>query len=151
VIKKYEVLVAIFWIGVSLLIMVLSYKLGIGELRKPGPGLMPFISGLLLLPFSLYLLVTSFNWRGETVEKKDNRTNLKKIGIVIVSMFVYALLMEKLGYLIATPLLLVILFGCHGFKKRWKVVLLISILTVLVTYFVFSYLGIVFPLGILKF
>jgi hypothetical protein len=67
---------------------------------------------------------------------------------VLASLFVYPLLLERLGYLITTLLVLIILF--RSMNNRWSSVLLASVLTVLVSYLLFTYLGIRFPKGILK-
>jgi hypothetical protein len=67
----------------------------------------------------------------------------------VVSLIVYALLLEKLGYVITTLLLLYCLFWVAGTTKL--VAAVSSVSTVSLTYFGFSYLGVVFPQGILKF
>jgi hypothetical protein len=40
--KKYHPIIIAIWVGPGLCLMVFSYKLGLGKLRSPGPGLMPF-------------------------------------------------------------------------------------------------------------
>ena len=150
--KKYHIIVVIFWIGLSLLVTVLSYKLGLGRFHSPGPGLLPFILGILLLIISFYLLIISLvkkNGKQEIPKEKASQIDFVKISLVLISLFVYALLLEKLGYLITTFLLLIILFRSAG-SKRWSSVLIASTLAVFLTYFVFTSFGLRFPAGILK-
>ena len=150
--EKYHIFPIIFWIGVSLFIVVLSYKLGLGGLHNPGPGLWPFILGILLLIISLYLLLRHLfrmGAKGETVKEEQGQISFWRISLVLVLLFAYSLLLEKLGYLIATFMLLSILSKSMG-SKKWTSVLIGSVLTVLVTYFVFTSLGLRFPKGILQ-
>jgi len=126
--------------------MFFSYKLDLGEFHNPGPGLMPFLASLLLLIISVYLLFRSVLWsgsRGKALEE-HNQMNLRKIWPILGLLFAYALFLEKVGYLISTFILLTILFKSAG-SKKWSSVLMSSALVNLVTYFVFTSLGIRFP------
>lgn len=150
--KKYDMIPIIFWIGLSIFMMVLSIRLGLGKFHNPGPGLMPFILGILLLIISFYLLIISLfkiGGKKEISKGEPSQIDFVKIGLVLFSLFVYALLLEKVGYLITTFLLLIILFRSAGFK-RWRSVLIASALAVFLTYFVFTSFGLRFPEGILK-
>jgi putative tricarboxylic transport membrane protein len=126
--------------------------LNLGRFHSPGPGLMPFILGVLLLIVSLYLLIISLfkiGGKKEIPKKEPSQIDFVKIGLVLISLFVYTLLLEKLGYLITTFLLLIVLFRSAG-SKRWRSVLIASTLAVFLTYFVFTSFGLRFPAGILK-
>jgi putative tricarboxylic transport membrane protein len=147
--EKYHIFPALFWIGLSLFVMVFSYRLGLEGFHHPGPGLMPFLLGLLLLPLSLYLLMGSLLKKregDETGKGGEGQTDYGKIGLVLLALFVYALLLERLGFLITTSVFLLILFRSMG--NRWITVLVASVLTVLTTYFVFTFFGVRFPTGI---
>jgi hypothetical protein len=152
--KKYHFVVNIFWIGLSIFIITLSCKLGLGRLRSPGPGFMPFLIGLCLLLISLYSLINLLvqQHRAAVPKREDeDKSNLTKIFAVTLSLLVYTFVLEELGYLVATIPLLGILFGCGGGKKRWKTVVMASALTGFITYFGFMYLGVQFPVGIFGF
>lgn len=151
--KKYHIIPIIFWIGFSLFVMVLSYKLGLEGFHNPGPGLMPFLMGALLLIISLYVLISALFGKRQTrgaAGDEQRQIDLSKIILVLASMFAYAILLERLGYLITTFSLLTLLFKSMG-SKRWSFALLNSALVVLISYFVFTFLGARFPEGILKF
>ena len=154
--KKDQFIAVLFWIGLGVFVSIFSYRFGLGSFRSPGPGLMPFLLGLLLCGLSLYYLGTSLAGKNHekdpdsaAKEQGHGETSPKKIIIVIVSLIAYALALEKLGYLVATSILLFILFWTAGSKKLTAV--LSSIITVLLSYFVFAYLGVSFPQGMLKF
>lgn len=149
--KKYEIIVTLFWIGLSLFAMIFSYRLRLGEFHSPGPGLMPFILGILLLLISLYVLIKSLLKKGrekdvdETPGREQSKTNYGKIGLVLAALFAYAFLLERLGFLITTWIFLFLLFRSAG--NRWITALVGSTSTVLVTFFVFTWLGCRFPVG----
>jgi putative tricarboxylic transport membrane protein len=149
--SKYGIIPIFFWIGLGFFVMFFSYKLGLGGLHNPGPGLMPFLLGCFLFLLSLCFLVTflykKMGWE-RVVKEEQGQINFGRLGLVLASLFVYPLLFETLGFLITTLLILIILF--RGMNNRWYAVLIASVLTVLVSYFLFTYLGIRFPKGILK-
>jgi putative tricarboxylic transport membrane protein len=141
----------LFWILLSLFIVFFSRNIGLGEFRAPGPGLMPFLVGLFLLLISLYALIRSLlrrSGREETSNREGSKIHFRQIGLVLLLLLAYALLLEKIGYLITAFLMLVFLFRSAG-SKGWRFVLITSSVTALVTYVFFTYLGLRFPTGIL--
>ena len=133
--------------------MVHSLSLGLKGITGPGPGLMPFLVGLLLLLVSFYLLFSFLFKRrdGNEVRKEgENKVKFGKISLVVASLIAYALFMERLGFLITTTLLLVSLLKGMG-SKKWSSVVMVSVLTSLITYFAFTYLRLRLPMGILRF
>ena len=149
--KKYDILAAIFWIFVSIFAIAGSYKLKLGNFENPGPGLMPFLSGIGLLSVSIFIAGRSFSKiqkRSDIVKKvAPSKVNFIKIVVVLGLLVAYALLVEKLGFLFSTLLLLFSLFKIAGVRKVWYA-LAASVLAVILSYLVFTYLGIRFPTGI---
>lgn len=149
--KKYDLAPAIFWGLFSIFVMVNAYKLGLGNFINAGPGLMPFLLGICLFLVSM-LLVGNFFWgvkeeNGTREGISPARIDLKKISLVSLSLFAYALLLKTLGFLSLTTLLLLFLFRIAG-SHKWRVVVLASVITILITYFVFTSLGLRFPRGL---
>jgi len=139
--------------GLSVFAMVHSLSLGLKGITGPGPGLMPFLVGLLLFLTSIYLLVTSFLKRqeGDTLrEERQSNVSLGKLTLVVASLLAYAVFMERLGFLITTTLLLITLLKGMG-SKKWSSVVLASVSISLITYFAFTYLRLRLPMGILRF
>lgn len=149
----------IIWIGFSLLVIFLSLRLGLKDdtglegAYNPGPGLMPFLTSLSLLLVSSYLLLRSLLGKSspreiqESGEKKPGRVHFIRIILVPGSLLAYALLLEKLGYLIATCSILILLFRVMG--SGWVHTLAMSLGVALITYLFFTHLGLRFPEGIL--
>ena len=139
--------------GLGVFAVVHAYSLGLKGIGGPGPGLMPFLIGILLLLAAGYLLAGSLlkrNDKDQTKKEGQNKVNLGKTSLVVASLVAYALFMESLGFLITTALLLVALFKGMGTKK-WRTVVMVSVLTTLITFFAFTYLRLRLPMGILRF
>ena len=149
--KRFQVALILFWMGLGLFATVYSYSLGLKGIAGPGPGLMPFLVGILLFVASAYLLASSFLRRQEEINREgQSHVQLWKVSLAVISLVAYALLVEKLGFLITTTLLLMVLLKGMGTKK-WITVVMVSVLTSLITYFAFTYLRLRLPMGILNF
>jgi hypothetical protein len=158
--KRSQLIPVLFWISFSLFVMICSYQLGLEDktglegVHNPGPGLMPFLAASLLLCVSVYLLIGSLhkkkpgNGTSDPARQEGRETGYKKIVLVLVSLFGYAFFLEKLGYLITTCLTLVLLFGMMG--SKWRNAVIGSVVTVFLTYIVFTRLGLLFPEGIFR-
>jgi putative tricarboxylic transport membrane protein len=154
--RKSGFYIAIFWVVLGIFVSVYAYtKLGIGKFNAPGPGLMPFLLGIVFSLLALYKLIAALLGRRESEETKEegeadqHKTVYKKLILVVVAMFAYALLLEPLGFLPTTFITMVLLFRSAGFK-RWIIAVTYSGVVVLITYFLFTYLGVRFPPGILR-
>jgi hypothetical protein len=89
------------------------------------------------------------NREEETLKEEQGQINFRKVILVLASLFFYGLFLETLGYLIVTLITMTILFWTMGLE-RWKSLGIASGLTVSITYFLFTYLGVRFPAGILR-
>ena len=148
--KKYNMIIFVIWIGLGLFLMAFSYwKTGLGGFHSPGPGLTPFLIGALLLLLSLFSLITNLLGKGirEELLEEQRQVSFRKFNAVVASLIFYGLFLEILGFMVCTFLLLFFLFWGMGSRLRSAIVT--SVLSILVTYFVFTYLGIRFPPGIL--
>jgi putative tricarboxylic transport membrane protein len=151
-VRKKDIIYIILWNVVSLFFVIFSLRLGLGEIKEPGPGLFPFFLGILLFLVSFCLLVNllfRIGSKDKSVKEKQGKRNLAKLSLVLASLLLYVFLLEKLGYLITSSIFLIIFFRSMG--SKWSSALVASVLTALVTYFVFTYLGVTLPEGILKF
>ncbi|MBN2059205.1 MAG: tripartite tricarboxylate transporter TctB family protein [Deltaproteobacteria bacterium] len=153
--KKPDLYTAIFWIVLGMFLSVYAYtKLGIGKLHEPGPGLMPFILGLLFSLLALFAMAGILRGKEQQNISKKEESNqegaiYKRVILVVVAMFVYALLLEPLGFILTTLLTMTLLFRSAGFG-RWIVAATYSGVVVLVTYFLFTFLGVRFPPGVFR-
>jgi hypothetical protein len=150
---KYEIILHLSWFALSVVVVFLSYKLGLGKVSNPKQGFVPFFEGLILMILLLILisrgLIIIYGRSSSYAAIKDEQTqiSLSNIFIVLVSLFGYALFLETLGFAIVTFLFLFVLFWKLGSKMVSALV--ISFVTVLIAYLIFSPLGVRFPEGIL--
>ena len=143
---------SLFWLLVSISVLVESTRLGIGTLHDPGMGFLSFgASGIMgILSLVLFFRATLKEDRGET-KTFFAGPFWKRVIFVLILLVIWARVMPELGYLISTFLLMGFLYWVLERKKIW-VVLLASVLTTLSTYFVFSkWLNCQFPEGVFGF
>ena len=142
----------IFWLCISIIVSVASFRLGLGKLSIPGSGFLPFGAAVLL---GILSIVCFLQARGHT-EPADTQplfrgTRWPRVILVFVALFAYARLIPFGGYRATTFCLMVFLFRIAGQKKVWKIVLY-SFVTTALSYYVFSrWLNLQFPVGPLGF
>lgn len=133
-------------------VLILSVRLGIGSLNNPQAGFMPFWAALLLMVFSLVLFGLTLRDKTGAVHWTDLWHNLDWPKSVSVAAFLiaYIVLLIWAGYLIATGLLMLVLFRQGSMKIRnaaWS-----AALSVAFTYGLFHFvLKIPLPRGVLGF
>ena len=143
----------LFWLIFSVLVSYASYRLGLGTLHQPGPGFLFFWTGIVTAVLSLIVVLMSLKKlpSEEAREPIFGKRNVTKVILVLLSLFLYALLMERLGFLIVTLLFFLFLLGVIE-KKRWSFAVLVSLIVTAVSYLVFETgLQSQLPKGLLEF
>lgn len=150
--KSHNQTSSLFWLIFSMAVCFGSVHLGIGTIRNPGMGLMPFAASVLLAALSLVLFFQAVSERGKgQAQAIFHGVLVKRVFIVLLALSIYSKLMPWAGYLISTFLLMTLLFWIVE-KKEWWRVLLASFLTTLITYSFFSkLLNCQFPDGLFGF
>lgn len=132
---------SLVWLLVGVLIILGSLtSLKIGTANDPGPGLLPFLSGILVTVFSLTVfLKATFQKRSEEKNVRNLWANLdwKKVVYTIAALFVYALLLERVGFLFMTLLLFIFLFRKIE-PQKWKLVIGLSVFASVGAYLIFD-------------
>jgi phosphatidylglycerophosphate synthase len=124
-----------------------------GTLHKPGPGFLFFWVNIVLAIMSLVVLIRAWaRKKGEGPQPAIfGRQNVSKIIFVLISLFLYALLMETVGFVPVTLLLFVFLLGIVE-KKKWYYTVFVSIVVTVVSYLIFeTWLQSQLPKGLLGF
>ena len=130
-----------------------ALHLGMGQINAPGPGFVPFIAGVVLILFSLSVIL--FETKGktgqETKSKPPIKEQIKVILFILVPLFAYTLVMDLLGFIAATFVMLLYLFKAPK-NQSWRFAFGASLLTLAFTYFFFDYfLKVNLPKGFLGF
>ncbi|WP_341413602.1 tripartite tricarboxylate transporter TctB family protein [Paenibacillus filicis] len=116
----------------GLLFAYYSYDLSLGQLSSPGPGLWPFLLASLLVLLSLIHLI-----REKLTEDYEGFTKLARfVGYGAVSLVVFTLLFERIGFTLPAVALLVYWLRFLG-KETWKSTLINTIVITAVFYIVF--------------
>lgn len=138
--KKTHLIANLFWLALSAYVCVEAWSLRVGDIHAPGPGFLPFWTGLILFGLTVVSLIQTIKLPVEgTVAEFWGKANYGKLVLIMAVLFLYAFLMERLGFLPATFLVLLFLFRTVE-PYRWTTVLFASLVTIAVTYLVFVYL-----------
>ena len=127
-------------------------RLGFGTIDKPGSGFMSLLTGSLLVLLGLISMLSKVF---EESEKKGSEEisggKFHKARLYsILALILYASLLNLLGFLMATFLLLFFLFKILS-PQKWFSHIFLSLITVILSYLLFHvWLRIDFPLGIFQ-
>jgi len=137
--KYFDLISGIFWLVVGLLFTIWSTRYNIGNMIRPGPGLLPLGLGVLLIFLSLILLLGQA--KKSLLDKQkvaffSTPGGWKKVAYAVLILVLAAFSFEKLGYLLTVFLLIVFLMLGAEFKS-WKRIFLVAFFTALGVYLVF--------------
>ncbi|RJR52651.1 MAG: tripartite tricarboxylate transporter TctB family protein [Desulfobacteraceae bacterium] len=139
--QKADRISGIFWLIFSVAVMIASYKLGLGSLRRPGSGFFFFWAGSFMAILALIVFVQS--WAGrktkDAPESLFRGRNILKIALVLASVILYALFIERLGFVAVTFLLFLFLLGFMERKGSFFTILT-SLLVTASAYVIFKVL-----------
>lgn len=102
---------SLIWLIIGLAILLYSMKYGLGRMSSPGPGFVPFLSGLVIAGLALIVFFQQLGKEvrdrlGDLWRKKDWPVTLK----VMVALILYAIFLQTLGFLLVTFLIILYLF-----------------------------------------
>jgi len=104
--RDRDVSSSMFWALVGILFCVGGIHYGIRRSGIPGPGFLPFVTGLILVALSLILLISRLLKKGAGAdsmgEPMPGGAALLRILKVLGALFLYALMVEPLGFLLTT-------------------------------------------------
>jgi putative tricarboxylic transport membrane protein len=136
---KADKISGLFWFLFSVFVSFESYRLGLGSVYQPGPGFFFFWTGIAVAVLSLVVILRSFGTQAPEEEKEapTGKRTATKVIFVLVALFLYALLMEWLGFLIVTLLLFIFLLSVIE-KKKWWFAILVGLAVTVAAYLLFE-------------
>lgn len=136
----YQTVAALVTLVFGVASAVVAYGYGLGSLQEPGPGLWPFVVGVLIAVLSVALLVV-----GRDLDDAEafSRSSLQPF-IGAATFVVLAYLMPVLGFEIPTLALCIVWLRFLG-GETWRSTIVIGVLTTLAFYLLFLY-GLQIPL-----
>jgi len=148
--KRLDLIAAAGLAGLAAYILFESRKLAFGSFRVPQTGFFPRALGILLVLLALGELVRALKSSvpARTSEKIAGEGWIR-IGATLATMLGFAVVLERLGFLLATFLLMVLLLRAIE-APRWPKVFFVALVTSLLSYGLFAWLlGVPLPAGIL--
>lgn len=151
---KPDQISSIFWLSFGLAVIYGSNRLGLGTLTHPGPGFLPFWSGVILCGLSaLVFFQDTLPHRGrggETLGHVWAGLNWPKPIYLMIALLAYTLIFTHLGFLLSTTVLLLFLFKAVE-PETWLRTIVGAILASVITYIVFGvWLQVQLPRGFLE-
>ena len=152
-VKTHHRAASIFWLMIGAYIAIHAYQLGLGGFRRPGPGLVFFLSAVLFIALTAIDFVGTFI--GESKKDKESadrplwvEVRWQKVLLVLVGLLVYTYVFNVAGFMLATFLLMVFLFKAVD-PTKWWVAIAGSVITIIFSYLVFEiWLQVPFPKGV---
>jgi putative tricarboxylic transport membrane protein len=143
---------SLFWLAAGLAIAVYSRKYGLGRLSSPGPGFLPFLTGLAISGLALVVFFQQFSKKDqEKVKDLWQKRNWSTMLMVMGALVFYTLLFKFLGFLLDTFLLIAFLLRVMQ-PLSWKKVVAGAIGAAGASYVIFQlWLKAQLPTGFLGF
>jgi putative tricarboxylic transport membrane protein len=148
--NRKHVIGGLFWLAVSIFVAVNAIALEIGTFSKPGAGFIFFWSSLGLGTLSIILIIKSILGTRESTPSMDLWKNMKWGNAVLVvgMLLLYALILTKLGFMLSTFLLMIVLFGIG--RSTYRVVIVSALIATILSFVIFRYfLEVLLPRGII--
>lgn len=142
---------SLFWMVIGLGICLGGYDLGLGNLNNPGGGFMFFWVGVIMACLSGVVLIQAARRTSVPGEMKAYWAGIayKKVIAVLVALFIYAYVLNPMGFILATTLLMIFLFKAVE-PQRWSIAILGALASTLAAYGLFRlWLQCQLPLGLL--
>lgn len=140
---------ALFFIGLSLFVCQQSTTIGLGTLRKPGPGLLAFGAGAGIGLLSLGLLIQSLASKAKEIKPVHAERFIQRVKFlfICVSPFAYMIIINWLGFAFSTFLFVLFLLYAIESERWWRKVLKAVLITI-GNYLIFVvWLGLSLPKG----
>ena len=135
---KKELIIACFWLLLSIYLAGASYQLGLGGGGRPGAGFFPFGTALAIGIIALLRLI-GINHHTTESTTTTSADEVKKIIYVVAGMLAYALLLDALGFVICTFFLLAFYLKIVA-AQRWRLSLIFAVATSLIAHLCFDVL-----------
>jgi putative tricarboxylic transport membrane protein len=145
--KTGDILGSLILIFAGIMVIIGSIGLRLGTPTEPQPGFLPFVSAIILIILSLILLIQAFH---------GSSTGFQTVGelwrplLLTVGLLFYSIVLDLLGYVIATIILSAVILRVLDTRTWWKVAA-VSLALSIGSYVLFDgLLGVTLPHGILE-
>lgn len=147
--KRFEIIAAALLAGLAGYLLLAANQLRIGNFRVPQTSFFPRVLAILLALLTVAELVRALGQAESAAADRIPSEAWRRIGATLVIMMGFALVLEWLGFLLATFALMVFLLRAID-APSWSKVFVIALATAALSYGLFAWLlGVPLPAGIL--
>lgn len=133
--KKFDRIAAVVFLIIGITFIIESRSISTTAYGSVvGPNVFPFILGCVLSLLSCRLFYETFTYKNSS--KEPIKYDVKRFLIILVAVILYALLLEKIGFVISSFLFLLISFQTME-RGNWIKSIVISLGYSFIIYFVF--------------
>jgi putative tricarboxylic transport membrane protein len=136
--KNRDLVSSIIWMALGGVFVVGALQQGLMRKDVPGPGFLPFLSGIALIVISLFVLIPAL-LKGKKDQSSDlfpTRQSFKKLLFALAALFGFGIALEYLGYLLTTFLFMLSIARLIE-PKGWWTTTLVAFLTAALSYLLF--------------
>ena len=151
--KNRDLTSSIVWMALGGLFVVGALQQGLMRKGVPGPGFLPFFSGLALIFLSFIVLIPALGQRGkdEGGDFFPERGSFRKLLFAVIALFAFGFALDYGGYLLTTFLFMFFIIRLMK-PKGWRTTILLAFSTAALSYLIFVVLlEVQLPRGILGF
>jgi hypothetical protein len=127
-VKKTYCFANLFWLALAVLAAVGAWRLEVGNLHSPGAGFLPFYAAILFGALAFVSLLQDLREMTGPASEIWGGVRWIRWITMVASLFIYVAILDWLGFLLATFLLMLVLFRLLE-PYRWTNVILFSLLT----------------------
>jgi putative tricarboxylic transport membrane protein len=127
-VKKTYCVANLFWLALAALSAVGAWRLEVGTLHSPGAGFLPFYAAILFGVLAFVSLLQDLKKMAGPASEIWDGVRWTRWITMVASLFIYVAIMEWLGFMLATFLLMLVLFRLLE-PYRWTTVLFFSLAT----------------------
>jgi hypothetical protein len=128
-----------FWLLLGLYFMLQGVELGLGSISNPGTGFMPFLVAIVMIGFGILSTIPLLTPAANSGSDPVPLQRLRDPAIVVVSMILYSLALERIGFIASTGALILFLARFVG-RTTVLGAAAVSVLATLFCYGVFGLL-----------
>ena len=139
------------WVLLGLAVSVYAVRLRLWDAAGPGSGFLPFLAGLVIAGTGLSLLAREWAARSPGRPFWSDAAGRTRVALVIVALVAMALLMPRLGFLLAAFLVMSFLLGLTERRHPGSSLALAAASSVFIYWLFASLLQVRLPHGLLGF
>ncbi len=136
--KNRDLVSSIVWMAFGSLFVVGALQQGLMLKGVPGPGFLPFLTGLALVIVSLFVVIPALRRKEKEVGSAffPEPGSLKKLVTAVAALLAFGIALEYVGYVITTFLFMFFVSRIMD-AKRWWVTTLLALSTAVLSYLLF--------------